>query len=992
MRQFRKLIAIAVAAASVLGARADAVSSDLALAAANAWVTANPGFGARGAAASAEAEYDGTTLMWWVVRLDGGGAVFVAPETSIEPVLAAVPQYAGALPAAHPLRAILRADVANRRRVIAEASVTPRSRGASGSSVSSGVITNAAVAEAVSAAETRWTKLTTARPRARAALTAPSNVIAVVPGFGDGVDNNAYLRFWDQSDYSGFFEQDVVDNGDGTKVTNLVVVRSFASIDPCFNLYTPNNVVCGCVATAGAALLQYFGSTGVVHNVMRTCTYNGTNVVLATISATNRYDWSILPREIGGEEPMTMLELKQAADDEEGGEEGEEGEATQKFNAVKSLLGRATRDMGVCVEMAYTDTEEGSGAQTLDIAKALVNDFGFYRAKAVTIAGTNDYPAIYSDLCKAKPVALSIRGLSGGHAILGVGYGEDDANTAYTRLFMGWGGNGDAWYNLPDIRPENGALFDTVRGAVTSIIRDTPPGMYRTLDEAKAAAAVSMKPILLISGTDGDTATDALMAYVLANYTGEFEIYFADYDTDPYADQNPSYGVFNPLVFDRDAQNRWAFYNGRLAYSTNTAEEAIAETLEEGLEKWHEAYDAHLVNLEASTNGVSVIEVGVKTLGDALYSDLETYAQYDGTFTNGQTVVLTAPDSPVTNAEDGIVWAIDSWEVYELRQLSGGGWFPSVLVADGSGTEASFQVVSNTAYGLYWNWSAATVRLETGPSTGGCVSPNGKNWYPYGETVTVVASPLQTSANWQFDHWYGDTDGCEATGSALLVPMDGPRSVTAWFSKAGTSAEAKATYTLTLAANPEDVTAAMTYGVRSLSYGENTLLNGAMAVSVPETWEDATGGVWRCTGWIGTGSVPASDTKTVVGFDLAADSSITWQWEPKPEDEPLTPPDPPIGPVEGGVTNSALVIYATNGTQLAVQTCVSNAKAGFWYSIWSADEVAGPFAFVSGTYEGTAKQKVADPAPELLVLTIVFDPVAAAKFYRVVVTEEDPEQ
>ena len=119
MRQFRKLIAIAVAAASVLGARADAVSSDLALAAANAWVAANPGFGACGAAISAEAEYDGTTLMWWVVRLDGGGAVFVAPETSLEPVLAAVPQYAGALPAAHPLRAILKADVANRRRVIA---------------------------------------------------------------------------------------------------------------------------------------------------------------------------------------------------------------------------------------------------------------------------------------------------------------------------------------------------------------------------------------------------------------------------------------------------------------------------------------------------------------------------------------------------------------------------------------------------------------------------------------------------------------------------------------------------------------------------------------------------------------------------------------------------------------------------------------------------------------------------------------------------------
>ena len=119
MRHFRNLIAMAVAAAFVCGARADAVSSDQALAAANAWAAANPSFGASGAAVSAEAEYDGTTLMWWVVRLGGGGAVFVAPETSLEPVLAVVPQYAGALPAAHPLRAILKEDVANRRSVIA---------------------------------------------------------------------------------------------------------------------------------------------------------------------------------------------------------------------------------------------------------------------------------------------------------------------------------------------------------------------------------------------------------------------------------------------------------------------------------------------------------------------------------------------------------------------------------------------------------------------------------------------------------------------------------------------------------------------------------------------------------------------------------------------------------------------------------------------------------------------------------------------------------
>jgi len=136
--------------------------------------------------------------------------------------------------------------------------------------------------------------------------------------------------------------------------------------------------------------------------------------------------------------------------------------------------------------------------------------------------------------------------------------------------------------------------------------------------------------------------------------------------------------------------------------------------------------------------------------------------------------------------------------------------------------------------------------------------------------------------------------------------------------------------------------------------------------------------------------VPESGEMNTAGFNLTTNSTITWLWMPTTPDPP-TAPDAPIGPVEGSVTNSALVIYPTNGTQLAVQTRVSNAKAGFWYSIWSADAVGGQYAYVAGPYVGTAKQKVVEPVPEILVLTIVFDPVEAAKFYRVVVTEEDPE-
>ena len=39
------------------------------------------------------------------------------------------------------------------------------------------------------------------------------------------------------------------------------------------------------------------------------------------------------------------------------------------------------------------------------------------------------------------------------------------------------------------------------------------------------------------------------------------------------------------------------------------------------------------------------------------------------------------------------------------------------------------------------------------------------------------------------------------------------------------------------------------------------------------------GTVWTCTGWSGTGSVPASGSSTSVTFTITQDSSITWNWQ-----------------------------------------------------------------------------------------------------------------
>ena len=984
-----------VAALCFCGARAGEVTSEMATAAADAWIAANPSFGATGSAVSAVAEYDGDTLLWWAVATSGGSTIFVAPDTSIEPVLAAVPKCSGLLPAAHPLRSILKADIANRRSVIAASTETPASRptrlmsaAGSSSSTSSGTITNEAVAAAVAIAEGRWTKYTAPRTRNRLMASAgePTTNVTVLAGFGDGADG--YMRFWDQSRFHSMFYNyydyavpgaiydpetgywmEPVDSG-------LRSLNLSAEGEQCFNIYTPSNAVCGCVATAGAAILQYFGSSGLVQNVMRECSYNGKKVSLTTISATNRYDWAMLPKDLGGGDSRNLSAF---SDDE--------------VESVLSLLGRATYDMGVCVKMAYTSDE--SGAFTEDIANVLVQDFGFHNAKAVTFSGTNGLEvakAITNDICRLKrPVALAIRG-SGGHAVLGVGYGEDEEGMQYTRLFMGWGGKGDAWYNLPEIKAATGGgyhVFNLVLKAVTSIAIDPPIG-YHKLEEAKAAAMESHKPILLISGTEGQQATDDLIEYINSSYADKFEVFFADYDTSPHGDQNPSYGVFSPLSFNKDdEENRWAFFNGRLSYFTNSTDVAavpaeVDAVLGEGLEKWEEEYAQHLHDVAAQADGITLAVCQGsyyqnEEVGAYLPDEMEQVDNYDNVYTNGETVVMSAPCAFATNKTDEVAWKCVGWKLYAKN---------GDLVEDGDGTNATFAVSAGTAYGLYWIWEPEAVKATiTVPKGGGSVTPDASNgvWLPYDSIETFVAVPEDDGVS-QFDSFKGDAYG-RVEGSAAEIYAISPCNLRAYFKKNA----AAQSYTLTIKSDPANVLAPPAFGDRPLEYGDNTLLEGPMAVSVPETWTDATGGVWQCVGW--TNSENEYGTMNTAGFNLATNSTITWYWEVGQQEDPepvIDPAEVPIGPVEGGVTNSAIVIYSTNDVQMAVETRISNAVAGYWYSIWSADAVDGQYSYVSGAYTGEAKRKVEKPVPEILSLVIVFDPVDSAKFYRVVVTEEEP--
>ena len=694
------------------------------------------------------------------------------------------------------------------------------------------------------------------------------------------------------------------------------------------------------------------------------------------------------------------------------------------------LLGRAAYDVGVCVKMGYTSDE--SGARLKDLASALKDDFGFMAARYVELGTNGNFSSVYEDLCRTNPVALGIRTSQppfGGHAVLAVGYGEDADTNRYTRLFMGWGGKNDAWYNLPDIQAGSHS-FDIVDDAIVSILFDPPLGAHRTIEEAKAAALENHKPLLVVSGTVGDAATTALLDSIVASgRLGDFEMYFADYATDFNADQNPSYGVFNPIVF---AEDRWAFYNGWLVYSAEpdeiTNSVTVATLLDAGVDEWGTAYAEHVHQLDASTNGIVVATANSVNLfcpqvvsvvrgeyddpewyeyiidprdGDKIGSNIYkrdsnyrnwTNEVYETTFTNGETVVLHAPVSFVTNnVIDGVVWECVRWLL--KKKILEDGEISYEDVASGIGTNASFTVAANTTYELRWLWDPSAVLLTTAVNEErrGKVSPEDGTWYPYGGTAMVVETPYENNG-WRFSYWSGNTDGCIATNNVIEIPMDVPRDIKANF------VAKKSSSGLTISSDNAGVQPGIEDGKGNLlAYGENWLGGGNVSISAPAVWQDEDGEWWQCTNWYVTGCCETNGTNTIAKFDLTGDAVLTWQWEPigspvpPPPPTPVVPAETPVGPVVGGVTNSAIAIYPTNSTQLAVEARVSNAVAGYWYSIGESSSVTGTYSFVSGTYTGTAKRKADDPAPELLSFTIVFDPAEASKFYRVVVTEEEPE-
>ena len=191
-----------------------------------------------------------------------------------------------------------------------------------------------------------------------------------------------------------------------------------------YNYYTPNNYLCGCVATAGAQIMRYHQfPTASVEAKTYTCWVNGVTQDLTMKGGV--YDWANMPLH-----PTSSI-----------------------TDAQREAIGRLTYDASVTARMRYTQSE--SWAYYVDMKDGFREAFGYASASMYETPSssspsisTHVRNAVLAALDAGLPVLLGIyNDASSGHAIIADGYGYH-FGVMYAHLNMGWGGSDDAWYNM----------------------------------------------------------------------------------------------------------------------------------------------------------------------------------------------------------------------------------------------------------------------------------------------------------------------------------------------------------------------------------------------------------------------------------------------------------------------------------------------------------------------------------------------------------------
>ena len=194
-----------------------------------------------------------------------------------------------------------------------------------------------------------------------------------------------------------------------------------------FNYYTPNNYVCGCVATAFAQIMRYWQQpTSSVTARSYYCKVDGTSSLRTMKGGT--YSWSDMP--------LTSSSCTSS---------------TQRM-----AIGKLLYDLGVASQMKWKSGS--SGTMGFAGSQALKNAFGYASSQAyfdvrgfglesALASQTAFRDAILASLDAGMPCAVGVSGDEGGHEMVLDGYGFS-GSVIFSHLNCGWSGSEDMWYNF----------------------------------------------------------------------------------------------------------------------------------------------------------------------------------------------------------------------------------------------------------------------------------------------------------------------------------------------------------------------------------------------------------------------------------------------------------------------------------------------------------------------------------------------------------------
>ncbi|MCQ2393647.1 MAG: C10 family peptidase [Kiritimatiellae bacterium] len=381
-----------------VGMRAFAVevTPEMASRAVKNWRATRDAFGCKfGSQVAAARRCESGEAKFNVVKLEGGGFVVTSADTEVRPILFFCDGEDLDEDPRNPLFALLKQDMrraaaANRKGRATLASVAPVGGGVDAEEGTSGR-TN----------ERQWAELLTEASAARlSAIRTPSDI---------RVDKLVQSK-WSQSTVSGG--------------------GLFSSKKNVYNYYTPNNYVCGCVATAMAQIMRYhqFPTASMPQFSNPYCSVDKVDTELTSLGGT--YDWANMPLS-----PGSSIKTDQ-----------------------QKAIGKLCYDAGVAVSMSYKSS--GSGSNVFIVPHAFVNRFGYRGAmgslwsdgnSSVSLERTRR--AMITNFDAGLPIEIGITG-DGGHAIVADGYGYSSGSFC-CHLNFGWSGTDDGWYIPPDLGDYN---------------------------------------------------------------------------------------------------------------------------------------------------------------------------------------------------------------------------------------------------------------------------------------------------------------------------------------------------------------------------------------------------------------------------------------------------------------------------------------------------------------------------------------------------------